>query len=1516
MPSVCPTRIVLDPKSGNTLYNLKYSIMSRRLRLLQPITLAFALLLGFNLSKAGAVTPDHWTYVDADGVTHTFGKSDACDNVTDGGLIGNDITGCANPTYQPPTLVNVALPSGGSGDLEFIWMTTMDDPAGSGAVSWSLIPGSTQVDYTPVPIAQTAYYMRCSRRAGCTEYTGETNYVTVLIDCCDNATDGGVIAGNQTACGIPFDPALITNVSPASGGSNAMLYAWYTSTTTNVFMPGSADWTLVTGVITPYYNPPSVSEVTHFVRVAQREFCSDIGAYSNVITVSAHPVPTLKADTVGVTCFGDSDGSATITIIDAAQPFTYRWLDNNSTQLVRTGMAAGSYQFEITDGNGCVGVEDVVIPSPAELVIGVSADFDVCNFNDDAELTANVTGGTEPYTYLWNTGATTAVITNQAAGTYRVDVTDANGCTSFATVDVNPPVALTASATTVEPVCYQDNGEISVVAAGGVAPYTYAWMPNVSTSASASNLAGGDYSIVVTDDNGCTSTVNVSLIDETPITIDLRATPISCFGTDDAEITATVRGGVSPYLYRWTAPNGSTLISESISNAGPGVWELEIEDANGCLESAQITIVEPVELEVLLDVTQPLCFEDGGTIVIDINGGAGTYTWDWNGAAPDNSTVLTGLAAGDYQVDVTDADGCTATATATIETTVLMELSVSSNPATCPGEEDGDATVVVTGGEPGYTYLWNGDASLTTATITNQAGGSYTVEVTDTRGCVKSATVVIDNLSTGPIIDAELTELDCFGGTEAAIDLTISGGLAPYTFDWGVGQPTTEDRNNLPAGTYEVTVTDAAGCEATAQYTFEDPEELMCSAEATSTFLTYFNVSRFGATDGVATVTTTGGVAPFTYAWTNGTGGATATGLPGGLTEVTVTDANGCTCMTDVELEEPSMISDFVFEDEDGDGIQDPTELGLQGVDITLTGTDFNGIAVNFTATSDAQGAYRFDQLPMGTYFMIFELPNFQDYLHSPVDQGGDDALDSDMDPITGSIQRTVSAHGVGDYDTDAGYIPRESVITIGDRIWYDENHDGIQDPFEIDLQGVTVNLIRSTDGLQINSTRTNEDGNYYFYDVAPGSYHITIDQTTSTVAAAFIITRANEGNDESLDSDLDPITMRSDDIEVTPTSQDIDFVDVGLHENCGEVDQAGVIAGDEDVCRGDTPAPITSVSTPSGAVEYRWMRSNNTQYRGPNDPNWVTIPGATGPSYQPSSLPVTVRYIRLARVAGCLDFTGASNIITKTVIPLPLAEISSGRQTFCRSQALDVSADSTAPAVFEWDFGADATPQFATGRVVTGVTYSLAGTRFIYLTVTNAAGCVGRDSLQINTLNCFGPGDINGLTASGNTGANTLRWSALSLYDGSYFDIERAVAGGAFETIESVDCIALGTWADYTYVDAFAPSGLVTYRVLHRAPQADDAMSREVSLEAEQHALLTSLYPNPAHDVVTMEVAAAVNEASEVLLVNAYGKTVWTQSLAAGRHEVDVRELPAGTYYLRVVTADGVRDTRTLIKY
>ncbi len=1494
--------------------------MSRRTRLL-PSSLLACLFVCFGGGTGFAAAPAHWSYVDADGVRHAFV---ACDNVGSGGTIGNDVEGCANPTFQPPTFVNVTLPTGGSDALEYLWMETTTNPASGAPVSWTTIAGTNSADYRPAPVTQTTYFMRCARRAGCDEYAGESNFVTVLIDCCDNVTDGGAIDGDQFNCGVPYDATLIANRGAATGGSNALEYTWYQSTTTEVYAVGDPAWSAVPNVTTPYYTPGELRQTTHYVRTAKREFCPVVGAFTDVVSVEVYPLPALKADVQDVSCNGGADGEVTITILNATGTFTGRWIDDGSSDLTRTNLVAGDYSYEITDEKGCVGLETVTINEPAELLATVRAVFDPCQFTD-ATLEVSAAGGTEPYSYLWSTGETSSVISDKAPGTYTVFVVDANDCAVQETVEVDPPTALTLTETHTEPVCYQANGSITVTAAGGIAPFEYLWQPGVSASNSASNLPGGDYTVTVRDANACEATVTVQLDDTPPINIAFAPTNVLCGGQSTGAVDATITGGRAPYDYLWS--NGAT--TEDLTDVPAGIYELQVTDAANCQRLRTYEITEPQPFTAGITATQIVCSEDGGALRANLSGGSLPYAFDWAAYGRSNQSPLNAVPAGEYVLRATDAVGCAASDTVTIVPVQPLELTTGTLDATCPSEADGEASVLVNGGQAGYSIVWSDPGAQTTATATNLLPGTYTVSVTDALGCVRFETAVVEQQSTGPIIAADLDSISCFGGDDGAIDLTLSGGQPAYTVAWADG-PTTEDRADLRAGTYEVEVTDVIGCTADASFDIEEPAELTCSARPTSRYRDYFNVSRFGATDGAASANPVGGTAPYTYLWSNGSTAANPNDLPGKISMVTVTDSEGCSCSDTTLLEEPSLIADFAWEDTDGDGIQDAGEPGLEGVSITLSGSDLNGRQVNFSTTTDAAGEYRFDQLPIGNYTLFFQVPDFQDYLHSPFAQGPDRALDSDMDPVTGSTTRTVSANCTADYDTDAGYIPRSSVVTIGDEVWYDQNHNGLREQFEQVLQGVTLRLVRAADAFVVSSAVSNEDGKYAFSEVAPGTYYVEIDQASSSIGRNFALTvkNVNGTTAEDGDNDFDPATNRTDDFVVTPATLKIENLDAGLHAGCGEVAQAGVIVGDEEVCRGDLPTELTSLvaSGAAGTVSYSWIRSATATYRGPNDPNWQTIPGASQESYQPSTLANTVHYIRLANVNGCIDYTGTSNTITKTVKPVPTAQIASASGTgpwpfdgqrinLCRDDALTVTADSSAPHRFYWNFGNNATPRLDTGRVGGPASFSAVGTYFVRLWVA-FDGCAGGDSIQVNVINqdCASPftvADVNALAAANH---NLVTWRGLEVNE-AYYDIERAGSDGRFEVIDQVPAATREEWVDYSYEDRYAPRGRVSYRVVRRALTGRAETSELTTVESEQVDMQLAVYPNPTHGTVTLTVATAAGGETRYELLNSLGSRIARGVSTSGAHAIDLSGLSPGTYYVRAISADGSVGQQTVIK-
>lgn len=1503
---------------------MKYSLTRGRACPL-PSIFALAWCLVLASGAFASETAQNWTYVDADGVVRAFASCD--DNVVDGGVIGTNGRGCADPTFQPARLTNELAPSGGSGELEYLWMSTTSDPRGGQPVSWDIIPGSTSAEYVPEPITATHYYMRCSRRAGCEQWAGETNYVTITVDCCDPIADGGEIGGAQRSCGLPYDPTTLSNLRAADAtGGLPIEYIWYASTSTDVFAVGSPAWSIVSSPATPFLDPAQITQTTYYVRVAQRERCDIPGAFSNVVTVEAYAQPTFKADIAAATCADAADGSIALTVLDAARPITLSWEDAPTAASVRSGLPAGLYTARVTDANGCDHRETFSVEAPEPLIATGAVDMDVCDF-DGADVDASVTGGTAPYMYAWDSGATTEDLDDVPAGTYRLTVTDAQACTFELTVTVAPPQPLTLTSTATQPTCGAADGTIALTATGGAAPYQYVWTPDVRTNApgdSAENLLGGDYDIVVTDANGCSASIEVSLDIVEPLAVTFDADEVECNGANDADVRTAVSGGTQPYSYLWST--GAT--TETLTGVGAGTYTLNITDGLGCTLEDDVTLGQPDALFASIDVIQPICAEDGGTLIATITGGTEPYTFFWGTDRQNTEQTQTDLPAGTYTFNVEDAGGCTFAVSATVDATTVLEVSTDSTDVDCPGDMNGTATVTIIGGQPGYSVAWSNGGAGTS--ITSLPAGLYTATVTDDRGCVKSANTTVQTRSTGPEIEGTLTQPTCAGADDGAVALVTTGGIAPYTYAWADDNGAGPDRSGLAPGRYTVRVTDAVGCFSEETYEFVEPAVLEVTAVPQTTYATYFHVSRFEAEDGALAAAITGGTEPYTVAWSNGQTGTDLSGLAGGAYTVTVTDANGCSVTHDTTLVEPSMISDYVWEDTDGDGLQDPDESGLAGVQVRLTGEDFMNVAVEVTATTDASGAYRFDQLAMGDYVLRFTPPVGEDFISSPADEGADDAVDSDINPRFRFVQRAVTAHGVGDYDTDAGFIPPTSVIEISDRVWYDTDHDGLQDEYESSVQGVTLELVRAVDDVVVDDAVTDEQGGYAFTEVTPGSYFIRFDQTTSSVGATFVATVANVGTDTLVDSDFDRVTRRTKVIVVTADSEDDSSYDLGLHEDCVTVADGGQIAGTEPVCIGDVPGAITSATPANGTIRYQWYTSTTeAQYRGALDPAWVAINGAIGLTYQPSTITETHHYIRLAADVSCgQDYTGASNIVTKTAIENPVAELTelsgsngSPRQpnneiTLGRNETLSATASATGVVSFAWDFGLDATPRTATGQAVTGVDYAdKNGSRSGSLVVTNASGCTDEVSFDVFTIPIDNVGEIDRPAAAGGSGSGaTVRWSAVSLPEGAYFEVERAGARGAFEKIARVEAVGHGRWTDYLYEDRDAPAGGLVYRVIHRAPTKPLRNVDRVTAEIVGEGLVLLAFPNPVVHALTVEIASATGTSAEYTVTDVAGAVMYSGRLIE-RIVLPTEDWSAGIYYLSVTDADGVLNVRPIVK-
>ncbi|MGH1337714.1 MAG: T9SS type B sorting domain-containing protein [Aureispira sp.] len=619
----------------------------------------------------------------------------------------------------------------------------------------------------------------------------------------------------------------------------------------------------------------------------------------------------LAATLQDVSCVGNSDGQATVTINGGTLPYTILW-DDNSATATNNSLAAGPHNVTITDANGCMATASTIIGSPTALAITLqNTTASNCGSTGcDGSATAVVSGGQAPYTYLWDNGNTNPTPNDLCPNFNGVTVTDANGCTISASVLIPANSSLNLALTgAVDPSCYLAcTGNLTVAASGGntTSPYTFQWDdPANQTTATANNLCAGTYRVTVTDRDGCSAAGAFTLSQPDSLTIDLTPIAASCAGVNNGSINSLVQGGTSPYNYQWSS--GTT--TATLSNVAAGTYNLTVTDANGCLATASAIVLDADSLLTTTTIASPYngqqisCANgNDGQATITVTGGTAPYTYLWiNGAT---TATVTGLQASTYPVTVTDANGCTAVDSVTLmhpDQIVINTQAISSYNGyniSCYDSNDGIVATTVTGGTGTYTYLWSDGQTGDTATSLNR--GTYALTVTDINGCF---TVVTDSL-TGPdrLGDTIITlqAVSCFGGNDGAAMVLPTGGIAPYSYNWSTGS-SNATANNLPTGWHTVTITDSNACFLIDSVYIQEPSSLVSSLSATTT-----NCAT--SADGSATATASGGTLPYQFLWSTMATSATINNVAAGTYSVTITDANTCTLVDSITVTSPTAI--------------------------------------------------------------------------------------------------------------------------------------------------------------------------------------------------------------------------------------------------------------------------------------------------------------------------------------------------------------------------------------------------------------------------------------------------------------------------------------------------------------------------------------------------------------------------------------------------------------------------------
>ena len=517
-----------------------------------------------------------------------------------------------------------------------------------------------------------------------------------------------------------------------------------------------------------------------------------------------------------------------------------------------------------------------------------------CNGGNTGSASISVTGGVGPFTYIWNTGATTSTISNLAVGTYTSTVTDSKGNTSSCSVAIVSGGGLTVSCTGTNINCNGSKTGVALISAsGGVQPYSYLWN-NGSTTDLIVNQYAGTYTGTVTDDKGCTRSCSYTITQPAPLIVNGSKTDVSCNGYNNGSASVTATGGTPPLTYIWN--NGATVAS--INGLSPGTYVVTITDSKGCSFMYIVSkISQPTLLVATCSGTNVTCKgASTGSAAVVASGGTAPYTYLWSNGKTTASN--NGLSAGTYTATVTDSKGCTAKCSYTVTEPTYVVATCSGTNVNCYGGNNGSASVTASGGTPSYTYLWSN--GKTTSSNSNLSAGTYTATVTDANGCTATCSYTVTQ-PTLLVANCSGTPISCNGKDNGTASVSANGGKLPYTYLWSNGK-TTSTIIGLMAATYSATVTDANGCVSNCVYTVTQPTPLVavCSKSA---------ISCFGGNNSTATMFVSGGTPPYAFLWNTGATTSTISGLYAGNYTVTVTDANNCQSSCTLLIDQPDLLT-------------------------------------------------------------------------------------------------------------------------------------------------------------------------------------------------------------------------------------------------------------------------------------------------------------------------------------------------------------------------------------------------------------------------------------------------------------------------------------------------------------------------------------------------------------------------------------------------------------------------------
>jgi uncharacterized protein YodC (DUF2158 family) len=637
------------------------------------------------------------------------------------------------------------------------------------------------------------------------------------------------------------------------------------------------------------------------------------------------------------------------------------------------------------------------------LIAQIIAEFEItppsCFGNSDASIHTLVTGDNPPFQLSWSTGEEVANLNQLVAGTYTLNIVDHNGFSLDTSLFIADPLPLDLNLDFTGSICFNP-GNVRVLVEGGTTPYQLLWSDG-GTEMTRTGLERGMYHVEVFDANGCTVVDSIFVPDL--MEIDIRSIDAGCWDGSGGQAEAIVEGGVGPYSYFWMNGSETSYLTDLI----PGNYTVFAFDQNGCVASANTSIDSVAPIFIDLQVVQPDC-QTLGSISSLVLEEETTLQFAWN--TGDTLSFLNNLEAGLYTLTVSDNAGCFVLDSIELFPATDLTAAIEFEQNCETGKYE--AAIQISGGAAPYE-LFLADSLIDTVLVDLEANTVLNWQIEDSLGCS------LEFIDTIPefkqiTLSGEVANPKCADSDDGSIHISPDGGLAPYQFSWSNGAMT-GDIVGLPSGNYQITVTDEESCPATDSFNLQSPDLLNCALSVLQA------ISFPGADDAQVKAEASGGTLPYSFDWSAGGSETEMDDLSAGVLSVTVTDANDCSCVCTVALEEPAMIGDFVWIDQNENGLQDTNEPGLRNVHITLTGESESGQAIVKDTLSDSNGHYSFI-VPSGDYVLHFEQPEHFLITEANVGMAGENSI---IDAVSGTSPSFSLESGTVLLDLDAGFVPK-----------------------------------------------------------------------------------------------------------------------------------------------------------------------------------------------------------------------------------------------------------------------------------------------------------------------------------------------------------------------------------------------------------------------------------------------------------------------------------------------------------